>query len=162
MDIKFECVEIKPQDGINIILGQSHFIKTVEDIYEALVGSVPGIKFSISFCESSGPCLIRTEGNDEEMKKLSIEITTKIGAGHSFIIVLKNVFPINCLQQLKNVPEICSIYCASANPIQIIIAQTPQGRGIMGVIDGSSPKGLEKEEDIKWRKDFLRRIGYKL
>ncbi|MBA2123620.1 hypothetical protein B9J78_01560 [bacterium Unc6] len=162
MDINLEVVEISPYENINIILGQAHFIKTVEDIYEAIIGSVPGIKIAVSFCESSGKCLIRSEANDEELKKYSIEIAERIGAGHCFVLLIKGAFPINCMQNLKNVSEVCNIYCASANPIQVVIARTSQGRGVMGVIDGFSPKGTEKEEDIKWRKSFLRSIGYKL
>ena len=160
MELKTVSVE-KPADA-NIILGQSHFIKTVEDIYEALVGSVPGIKFGLAFCESSGECLIRVEGNEPELKELAAKNAFDIGAGHSFIIILRNAYPINVLQALRNVSEICNIYCATANNVEVVVAETEQGRGIMGVIDGSKPKGMEGEEGLRWRKEFLRKIGYKL
>ncbi len=153
---------IKPDD-VNIILGQSHFIKTVEDIYEALVNNVPGIKFGLAFVESSGACKVRYEGTDPELKKLSADNALEIGAGHSFIIMLKNAFPINVLNAIKNLPEVCSIYCASANPVEVIVAENSEGaRGILGVIDGAKPKGLEDAQDIAWRKELLRKIGYKL
>lgn len=151
----------KPAD-VNIILGQSHFIKTVEDLYEALVSSVPNIKFGLAFCESSGACLVRSEGNDPELKKLAEQNAMNIGAGHTFIILIKNAFPINVLNKIKMIPEVCNIYCASANPVEVIVAETPNGRGCLGVIDGAKPKGIEKDSDIKWRKEFLRTIGYKL
>lgn len=159
MDLKLIAIT-KPAD-INFILGQSHFIKTVEDLYEILVSSVPGIKFGLAFCEASGACLIRYEGTDEEMIGLAKENAKNIGAGHSFIIFLKDAFPINVLNAIKNCPEVCRIYCATANPCQVIVAESEQGRGIIGVIDGSAPKGVEDEEGIKWRKEFLRKIGYK-
>ncbi|HDZ76662.1 MAG TPA: adenosine monophosphate-protein transferase [Candidatus Omnitrophica bacterium] len=160
--LEFKSVKIKKSDDLNFILGQAHFIKTVEDIYEVLVTKVPGIKFGMSFCEASGKCLIRSEGTDEELKRLAIENAKAIGAGHSFIIFLKDCYPINVLNAIKNIEEVCSIYCASANPTEVIIAETEQGRGIMGVIDGFSPRGEEKEKDVVWRKDLLRKIGYKL
>ena len=161
MDLTTVKIE-KPLD-INFILGQSHFIKTVEDIHEALVSSVPGIKFGLAFCEASGKCLIRTTGNDEGMVKLATENAQAIGAGHSFILFLgEGFFPINVLNAVKNVPEVCRIFCATANPTEVIVAESEQGRGILGVIDGSSPAGVEAEDDITWRKDFLRMIGYKL
>lgn len=160
MEIKI--VKIKKPDDANIILGQTHFIKSAEDLYEAMVNSVPDIKFGIAFCESSGPDLVRSEGNDKELKKLAEENAFNIGAGHCFIIVMKEAYPINVLSRIKEVTEVCSIYCATANPVEVVVAQTEQGRGILGVIDGSSPKGIEKEEDIKHRKEFLRKIGYKL
>jgi adenosine/AMP kinase len=150
----------KPED-VNLIFGQSHFIKTVEDLYEALIGSVPGIKFGLAFCESSGKCLIRSTGNDTELKQLAEQNASNIGAGHTFIIFIRNAFPINVLNKIKDVPEVCNIFCATANPVEIILAESPLGRGCMGVIDGSKPKGIEKEEDIQWRKDLLRKIGYK-
>ncbi|MEM1589606.1 MAG: adenosine-specific kinase, partial [Candidatus Bathyarchaeia archaeon] len=143
-------------------LGTAHFIKTVEDLYEALVNSVPNIKFGIGFCESSGPCLVRHEGNDEELRKLAAEKAFELACGHSFIILIKNAYPINVLDKIKKVPEVCTIYAATANPLQVVVAETEQGRGIIGVIDGFKSKGIEKEEDIKARKEFLRRIGYKL
>jgi len=151
---------IKPED-VNFILGQTHFIKTVEDLYEILVSAVPGIKFGLAFCEASGACLIRSEGTDDEMVKLAVDNAKAIGAGHSFIIFLKDAYPINVLNAVKNCPEVCRIFCATANPCQIIVAESEQGRGIMGVIDGSSPKGVEDEEGKTWRKELLRKIGYK-
>jgi adenosine/AMP kinase len=151
---------VKPED-VNLILGQTHFIKTVEDLYETLVSSVPGIKFGLAFCEASGACLIRSEGTDEEMIALAVENAKAIGAGHSFIIFLKDAYPINVLNAVKNCPEVCRIFCATANPCQVIIAESEQGRGIMGVIDGSSPKGVEDEAGKTWRKELLRKIGYK-
>ena len=160
--LEFKIVRIKKPQEVNFILGQSHFIKTVEDLYEVLVNNVPNIKFGLAFVESSGACKIRVEGNDPELKKLAEENAQEIAAGHSFIVFIKNAYPINVLNAIKNIPEVCNIYCASANPTEIIIAQTETGRGIMGVIDGLMPKGTENEEDIKWRKEFLRKIGYKL
>lgn len=159
MEIK--AVKIKAPEGCNLILGTSHFIKTVEDIYEAIVNTVPQAKFGIGFVESSGKCLIRHEGNDEELRKLAAETALKIGAGHSFVIFIKNAYPINVLQRLKNVPEVCNILCATANPVEVLVVETEQGRGIVGVIDGLKPKGIEGEDDIKERRDFLRKIGYK-
>ena len=160
MDIQTVRIE-KPED-INFILGQSHFIKTVEDIHEALVGSVPGIKFGLAFCEASGKCLIRWTGTDEPMIELARKNAEAIGAGHSFILFLgEGFFPINVLNAVKNVPEVVRIFCATANPTEVLVAQTEQGRGILGVVDGASPKGIEGEEDIAWRKHLLRTIGYK-
>lgn len=156
-------VNIEKPEPINFILGQSHFIKTVEDIHEALVSAVPGIKFGLAFCEASGKCLIRYSGNDPEMIDLAQKNAAAIGAGHSFIIFLgEGFFPINILKAVQQVPEVCRIYCATANPTEVILAQSDQGRGILGIIDGFSPKGIEGEEDITWRKGFLRQIGYKL
>lgn len=160
--LEFKSVKIKRPDEVNVILGQSHFIKTVEDLYEVLVNSVPGIRFGLSFVESSGACKIRSEGNDPELKKLTEDNALQIGAGHSFIIFIKNAYPINVLNAIKAIPEVCNIYCASANPIEVVIAETETGRGIVGVIDGLKPKGIESNEDIIWRKEFLRKIGYKL
>ena len=160
--LEFKLVKIKKADDVNLILGQSHFIKTVEDLYETLTNSVPGIKFGLAFVESSGACKVRSEGNDPELKKLAEDNILEIGAGHSFIILIKNAFPINVLNAVKGVSEVCGIYCASANPVEVIIAETEMGRGILGVIDGAKPKGLESGEDITWRKEFLRKIGYKL
>ncbi len=160
--MELELVKIENQEELNLILGQSHFIKTVEDIHEALVNTVPNIKFGLAFCEASGKCLIRWTGTDEKLIKLAQENATKIGAGHSFILFLENSFPINVLPVIRQVPEVCRIYCATANPLEVIIAKSDQGRGIMGVIDGSSPIGIEGDEDIAWRKGFLRKIGYKL
>jgi adenosine/AMP kinase len=140
----------------------AHFIKTVEDLYETLVNSVPNIKFGIGFCESSGPCLIRIEGNDTELKSSAAEYALKLGCGHSFIIFMKNAYPINVLNAIKGVPEVCNIYAATANPIEVIVTETDQGRGIIGVIDGAKSKGIETENDVKIRKELLRKIGYKL
>ena len=160
MELKTVTIE-KPAD-MNFILGQSHFIKTVEDLYEAIVQTVPGMKFGIGFCESSGACLVRNEGNDDELKTLAARNAYAISAGHSFIIFIRNAYPINVLGAIKAVPEVCTIFCATANPVEVIIAENEQGRGIIGVIDGLKPKGIEAETDIKWRKEFLRKIGYKL
>ena len=155
-------VTISKPEEINFILGQSHFIKTVEDIHETLVTSVPGIKFGLAFCEASGKCLLRYSGTDDEMITLAQKNALAIGAGHSFIIFLgQGFYPINVLNQIKGIPEVCRIFCATANPTQVIVAQTEQGRGILGVVDGASPAGVEEEADISWRKGFLRTIGYK-
>ena len=155
-------IKVNKPDDVNIILGQSHFIKTVEDLYEALVSNVPQIEFGLAFAESSGACKVRSEGTDPALKKLAEDNALNIGAGHTFIILLANAYPINVLNAIKNIPEVCSIYCASANPVEVIVAESAQGRGILGVIDGARPKGVENKEDIAWRKDFLRKIGYKL
>ncbi|MCD6539841.1 MAG: adenosine-specific kinase [Candidatus Omnitrophica bacterium] len=160
MEIKVVRVE-KPED-VNIIIGQAHFIKTVEDLYEVLISASPNIKFGFAFCESSGKTLVRAEANSEELKKISIKNALNIGAGHTFFIALRETFPINVLNAVKMVPEVCRIFCATANPVEVIVAETSQGRGILGVVDGFSPKGIEAEEDVRWRKDFLRKIGYKL
>ncbi|HEX7463366.1 MAG TPA: adenosine-specific kinase [Actinomycetota bacterium] len=151
----------KPED-LNLILGQSHFIKTVEDLHEVLVGGVPGLKFGIAFCESSGPRLIRWSGNDQELIDVAVANAQAIGAGHSFVILLRDGFPINVLNAVKMVPEVCRIYCATANPVDVVVGETEQGRGILGVIDGGSPLGVETEEDVAERKELLRRFGYKL
>ncbi|AET91407.1 MULTISPECIES: adenosine-specific kinase [Caballeronia] len=151
----------KPEDT-NFILGQSHFIKTVEDLHEALVGAVPGIRFGLAFCEASGKRLVRTSGTDDALVEMAAGNAQRIGAGHSFIIVLGDgFFPVNVLNTVKNVPEVCRIFCATANPTQVLVAQTDQGRGIVGVIDGLPPLGVETAEDVQWRKDLLRKIGYK-
>ncbi len=155
-------VQIEKPEDINFILGQSHFIKTVEDVHEALVNAVPGIKFGLAFCEASGPCLVRVTGTDDAMVELATKNASNIGAGHSFILFLASgFFPVNVLNVLKSVPEVASIFCATSNPTQVVVAQSDQGRGILGVIDGESPKGIEKKEDVTARKEFLRRIGYK-
>ncbi len=159
--MELKTVKIEKTEDMNIIIGQSHFIKTVEDIYEAVIASVPNIKFGVGFCESSGPCLVRTEGNDDELKNLAGKNALNLSCGHSFIIMMKNAFPINVLNELKNVSEVCSIYCATANDVEVIVAETGSGRGILGVIDGKKSKGIESENDVKERKDFLRKIGYK-
>lgn len=159
--VSFEVVSIKVPEGANIIIGKSHFIKTVEDIHEALVNTVPNILYGLAFCESSGKRLIRHSGNDEELRKKAIEIAQKIGAGHSFVLLIKNAYPINILQRLKTTPEIVTLYCATANPIEIIVAETKQGKAIIGVVDGYPPLGVETNKDIEERKRFLRKIGYK-
>lgn len=160
--VAFETVKIDPPRDCNVILGMAHFIKTVEDLYEALVNSVPNIKFGIGFCESSGPCLVRHEGNYDELRRLAAEKAFEIACGHSFVIYLKNAYPINVLDKIKKVPEVCTIFAATANPLEIIIAETAQGRGIIGVVDGLKSKGIETDANDKERKDFLRKIGYKL
>jgi adenosine/AMP kinase len=155
-------VRIEKPEDLNLILGQSHFIKTVEDLHETLVGSSPHLRFGIAFCESSGPRLVRRSGNDEELVELAVRNALAIGAGHSFIVFLKDGFPVNVLNQVKQVPEVCRIYCATANPVEVIVAQTDAGRAICGVVDGGSPIGVETETDIVSRHDLLRKIGYKL
>ena len=149
-----------PADG-NVILGQSHFIKTVEDVYEALVNTVPHLKFGVAFNEASGPCLTRADGNDEDLKAMAVRNATSVGAGHALVIAMRDGYPINVLGRLKQVPEVCGIFCATANPVQVVVAETDQGRGILGVIDGAAPKGVETDEDVAERKAFLRAIGYK-
>ena len=161
--MNLSSVTINKPAELNFILGQSHFIKTVEDLYEAMVTTVPGIKFGLAFCESSGKCLVRSTGTDPYLVKLAQENALAIGAGHSFILFLgEGFYPINVLNTIKMVPEVCRIYCATANPAEIILAETEQGRAILGVVDGFSPKGIEGEDEITWRKEFLRMIGYKV
>jgi adenosine/AMP kinase len=160
--LKFRTIKIDPPKDCNVILGMAHFIKTVEDLYEALVNAVPNVKFGIGFCESSGPCLVRHEGNDDELRRSASEKAFEIACGHSFVIYLKNAYPINVLDKIKRVPEVCTIFAATSNPLEIIIAETAQGRGIIGVIDGLKSKGIETDENIKERREFLRKIGYKL
>jgi adenosine/AMP kinase len=159
MELKAIPVEI-PENG-NIIIGQTHFIKTVEDVYETIVNTVPQMKFGIAFNEASGPCLTRFDGNDEDLKALAVRNATSVGAGHMFVVVMRDGYPINILNRIQQVPEVCGIYCATANPAQVIVAETEQGRGILGVVDGSSPLGVETEEDVRKRHGFLRMIGYK-
>jgi len=160
--MQMSTVTIEKPEDINFVLGQSHFIKTIEDMHEALVTAVPGIKFGLAFCEASGPCLVRWSGTDQAMIDLACKNAEAIGAGHSFLVFLgAGFFPINILNTIKQISEVCRIYCATANPVEVIIAETEQGRGIMGVVDGFSPKGLEGEADITHRKEFLRKIGYK-
>ena len=159
MEIK--NVRLSFPENCNIIVGQSHFIKTVEDLYEAITTGCAHCKFGIAFCEASGPCLIRVEGNDEELKRISAENAAILGAGHAFVILLKEAFPINVLNAIKTCSEVCHVFCATANPLEAIVAETDQGRGILGVIDGFSPKGIENEGDAKARREFLRNIGYK-
>lgn len=161
MEIGIKIVKLEAPEDCNLILGQSHFIKTVEDLYEAIVNTVPQAKFGLAFCESSGDCLVRSAGNDKDLMKLASEKAFEIGCGHSFLIFLKDAYPINVTQRIKSVPEVVNLYCATANPVEVIIAETEQGRGILGVIDGSKPKGIEDKEDVKRRKEFLRKIGYK-
>ncbi|MBI3763990.1 MAG: adenosine-specific kinase [Chloroflexi bacterium] len=160
--MELKTVTIEKPENINFILGQSHFIKTVEDLHEALVGAVPGIQFGLAFCESSGPALVRWSGNSDEMIELAKKNAIALSAGHCFIIFLGNCFPINVLNAVKAVPEVCHIYCATANPVQVILAETDQGRGILGVIDGLKSKGIETEADVTERKAMLRKFGYKL
>jgi len=160
--MELTTVAIEKPEAINFILGQTHFIKSVEDIHEAMVTAVPGIKFGLAFCEASGKCLIRWTGSDQEMIDLARENAMAIAAGHSFILFLgEGFFPINVLKAVQRVPEVCRIFCATANPTEVIVADTDQGRGILGVVDGFKPKGVEDDEDIAWRKNFLRQIGYK-
>jgi len=157
-----KILDVRVPDGCNVILGQSHFIKTVEDLYEAMVNAVPSAKFGIAFCESSGPCLVRSEGNDAGLKELATKTAMQLSAGHVFIIFMKDAYPINVLDKVKSVPEVCNIYLATANPFQVVLAETEQGRGILGVIDGFASKGVESEKDVRDRKEFLRKIGYKI
>ena len=159
MELKVVPIE-KPED-LNFILGQAHFIKTVEDLYEALVTAVPGIRFGLAFCESSGPCLVRASGTDPELVELAKKNAFALSAGHAFIVFLRGVFPINVLNAVKSVQEVCAIYCASANPVEVIVAETEQGRGILGVVDGFRSKGIETDQDVVSRKELLRRFGYK-
>ncbi len=160
--LEFKVVKVEPPKDCNIILGMAHFIKTAEDLYEALVNAVPTIRFGLGFCESSGPCLVRHEGNDEELRSLAKQKAFEIACGHSFIIYLKNAYPLNVLDKIKKVPEVCTIYAATANPLEVLIAETAQGRGIIGVVDGLKSKGIESDADIAERRGFLRKIGYKL
>ncbi len=163
MEIKLVAVQIEKPEPINFILGQTHFIKSVEDIHEALVGAVPGIKFGLAFCEASGKCLVRWTGTDPAMIELAQKNALALAAGHSFIVFLgEGYFPVNVLNAIKMVPEVCRIFCATANPTQVLLAETTQGRGITGVVDGFPPKGAEAAPDIAWRRSFLRQIGYKL
>lgn len=159
MEVKLAPLEI-PEGG-NLILGQTHFIKSVEDIYEAIVNTVPQMKFGIAFNEASGPCLTRVDGNDEELKAMAARNAAAVAAGHIFVVVLRDGYPINILGRIRDVPEVCSIYCATANPVQVVVAESEQGRGVLGVIDGFPPKGLESAEDAEKRRGFLRMIGYK-
>jgi adenosine/AMP kinase len=160
--VEFKTVKIEAAEGVNVILGMAHFIKTVEDLYEAMMNAVPNIEFGIGFCESSGPCLVRHEGNDEELTQLAAEKAFEIASGHCFIIFLKNAHPVNVLDEIKKVQEVCTIYAATANPLEVVIVETEHGRGVVGVIDGLRSKAIEKEADKKARRKFLRKIGYKL
>ncbi len=160
--MKLETVKIENPKECNLVLGTAHFIKTVEDLYEALINAVPSIKFGVGFCEASGPCLVRSEGNDIELENLAKDVAFRLGCGHSFIVFLRNAYPINVLDKIKLVPEVCTIHAATANPLEVVVAETDQGRGIMGVIDGFKTKELETKKDAAERKEFLRKIGYKL
>jgi adenosine/AMP kinase len=159
MELKNEQLEIP--EGCNIIFGQSHFIKTVEDLYEIVAGAVPGARFGIAFSEASGDCLVRTEGNDEGLREAAARNALKIAAGHTFYMLLRDAYPINLLNAVKLCQEVCTVFCATANPVEVVLAETGQGRGVLGVIDGSSPKGVEGEEGVAWRKSLLRKFGYK-
>jgi adenosine/AMP kinase len=159
MEVK--TIPISFPEGTNIIFGQSHFIKTVEDLYEIMISSAPGAAFGVAFCEASGPCLIRRDGNDDALVEAATDIAESVGAGHSFIIVMKDAFPINALNAVKACQEVCGVYCATANPVEVVVAETAQGRGVLGVVDGSGPDGVESPDDVKARREFLRKIGYK-
>lgn len=159
--MEIESVRVEFPEDANIVIGQAHFIKTVEDIYEAVVGTVPQAKFGVAFCEASGPCLIRTDGNDEQLKKVAADNAGRIAAGHTFVLVVRNAYPINILNRLRDVQEVCGIFCATANPLDVIVAGNERGRGILGVIDGERPKGVEGESDVADRKAMLRKFGYK-
>jgi len=159
--LEFESVRMQFPSDANVIVGQSHFIKTVEDLYEAVVGTVPQAKFGLAFNEASGPCLVRCDGNDDELKVVAVRNAQALGAGHVFVLVVRNAYPINLLKALRNVDEVCSIFCATANPVEVVIARSEQGRGVMGVIDGNSPKGVEADADVNARQELLREFGYK-
>ncbi|MEM2870804.1 MAG: adenosine-specific kinase [Thermoplasmata archaeon] len=159
--MELKSVRIEKPEGLNIIIGQSHFIKTAEDIYEAVVNTVPQARFGVAFCEASSKCLVRVEGNDDEMKQVAARNALALSAGHTFFIALKDAYPINVLRALREVPEVCTIFCATANPVDVIIGENERGRGILGVIDGERSRGLEGEADVRERREFLRRIGYK-
>ncbi|MEM4728861.1 MAG: adenosine-specific kinase [Thermoplasmata archaeon] len=159
--MELKSVRIEKPEGLNIIIGQSHFIKTAEDIYEAVVNTVPQARFGVAFCEASSKCLVRVEGNDDEMKQVAARNALALSAGHTFFIAMKDAYPINVLRALREVPEVCTIFCATANPVDVIIAENERGRGILGVIDGERSRGLEGEADVRERREFLRRIGYK-
>jgi len=157
-----KVVRLQLPENSNLILGTSHFIKTVEDLYEVLIGGVPGIKFGLAFCEASGPCLVRHVGNDSELEDMAVKNALQLSAGHSFIVFMRNAFPVNVLNAIKAVPEVCTIHCATSNPVEVVLAETEQGNGILGVVDGFKSKGAEDESDVRERKEFLRKIGYKL
>jgi hypothetical protein len=159
--LEIKSVQMEVSADANIIVGQAHFIKTVEDLYEAVTNTVPQAKFGLAFNESSGACLTRLEGNDTTLRDTALRNAQALACGHTFVLLLQNAYPINLLNAIRNVPEVCSIFCATANPVEIIVAESEQGRGVLGVIDGSSPKGVEGQSDIAWRHDFLRKIGYK-
>jgi adenosine/AMP kinase len=160
--VELLLIPVEKPEELNVVVGQAHFIKTVEDVHEALVGTGPHLKFGLAFCEASGPCLVRHSGNDDELTRLAVRNALSIGAGHSFVVFLREGYPLNVLNALKSVPEVCTIYCATANPVEVVVAATDTGRGILGVVDGSSPSGVETEEDQAERRALLRAIGYKL
>jgi len=159
--MELKSVKVEIPENANVIIGQTHFIKTTEDVYEAIAGTVPQAKFGLAFCEASGPCLVRIEGNDDRLKKVATDNALKIGAGHTFVVVLENAYPINVLNRIKDVQEVCTVFCATSNPVDVIVAENDRGRGIVGVIDGEKPKGIESAKDAEDRKAFLRMIGYK-
>ncbi|MDH3365583.1 MAG: adenosine-specific kinase [Thermoplasmata archaeon] len=159
--MQIESVKVEFPEDTNVVIGQSHFIKTVEDVYEAIVGTVPQASFGLAFCEASGACLVRTDGNDDELKKIAANIAMKIAAGHTFIVIMKNCYPINVLPRIKGIQEVCTIYCATANPLDVLVVDNGRGRGIVGVIDGEKPKGIEGETEVADRKELLRKFGYK-
>jgi adenosine/AMP kinase len=160
--MELEAVRMEIPEGSNLIIGQSHFIKTAEDLYEAVINTVPGAKFAVAFNEASGPCLVRVEANDDALRRVAVANAMAIGAGHVFVLLIREAFPINVLGRVKDCFEVCNIYCASANPVEVIVARTVQGGSVLGVVDGSAPKGVEKETDAKFRREFVRKIGYKL
>ena len=159
--MELKTVKMEIPEGANIVIGQTHFIKSVEDLYEVMVGHIPNARFGIAFCEASAACLVRTEGNDKELIEIAVRNASSLASGHTFVILMKDAFPINVLNAIKDCQEVCSVFCATANPVEVVIAETKLGRGVMGVIDGSVPKGTEKEKDIRDRKAFLRKFGYK-
>ena len=159
--MELKVVKMETPEGCNLILGQSHFIKTVEDVYEAMTTSTPTVKFGLAFCESSGERLVRVEGNDDDLKQVAADNALRLGCGHSFVVLMRDAYPINVLNQLKVVPEVCTIHAATANPLEVVVAETEQGRGVLGVIDGQKPLGIEDEEGVRWRKGILRKFGYK-
>jgi uncharacterized protein len=160
--MQFSTVPIEKPEDVNVIVGQAHFIKTVEDLHEALAGTSSQLRFGVAFCESSGPRLVRRSGNDAALVELATQAALAVGAGHSFVVFLREGYPVNVLNQVKAVPEVCRVYCATANPVQVVVVETDQGRGIIGVVDGGTPLGVEREEDVRARKELLRSIGYKL
>lgn len=162
MDVSLTTVRIENPEGLNVVLGQTHFIKSAEDLYEAVVNAVPQAKFGVAFCEASGPCLVRAEGNDDRLKDLAARNALAIGAGHTFVLFLRDAYPLNVLRALRDVPEVATLFCASANPVDVVIAENERGRGVLGVIDGERTKGIETEADRRERIAFLRKIGYKL
>ena len=159
--MKLEVVRIEKPEGLNIIIGQAHFIKTAEDLYEVLAGSVPGMKFALAFCEASGKCLVRVEGNDDSLREVVVANALSVACGHTFFVALKEAYPVNVLNAIKGVPEVCRVFCATANPLEVVVAVSGQGRGVVGVIDGFAPQGVEGPEDARWRRGLLRELGYK-